>query len=88
MAVILKKKIYSTHNIEEIEFIDEEIYQTLYSTIYLDVERMRGGDTPHNTTNISLLRCSVTTMYPYTLLQNMNLNVFRMYQCIDIMTLN
>ena len=66
MAVILKKKIYSTHNIEEIEFIDEEIYQTLYSTIYLDVERMRGGDTPHNTTNISLLRCSVTTMYPYT----------------------
>ena len=65
MAVILKKKIYSTHNIEEIEFIDEEIYQTLYSTIYLDVERMRGGDTPHNKTNISLLRCSVTTRYPY-----------------------
>ena len=65
MAVILKKKIYSTHNIEEIEFIDEEIYQTLYSTIYLDVERMRGRDTPHNTAHISLLRCSVTTRYPY-----------------------
>ena len=30
MAVILKKKIYSTHNIEEIEFIDEEIYQARY----------------------------------------------------------
>ena len=50
MAVILKKKIYSTHNIEEIEFIDEEIYQTLYSTIYLDVERMRGEVATRRTT--------------------------------------
>ena len=70
MAVILKKKIYSTHNIEEIEFIDEEIYQTLYSTIYLDVERMRGGDTPHNKTNISLLRCSVTTTVGAIIFEN------------------
>lgn len=29
-----RRKIYSTHNIEEIEFIDEEIYQTLYSHIF------------------------------------------------------
>ena len=50
MAVILKKKIYSTHNIEEIEFIDEEIYQTLYSTIYLDAERMRGEEATPRTT--------------------------------------
>ena len=32
----MEKKIYSTHNIEEIEFIDEEIYQTLYSNISKD----------------------------------------------------
>ena len=53
MAVILKKKIYSTHNIEEIEFIDEEIYQTLYSTIYLDAERMRGEEATRRTTQLT-----------------------------------
>ena len=62
MAVILKKKIYSTHNIEEIEFIDEEIYQTLYSTIYLDAERMRGErrrhDAQHNKHLLAHMLCN------------------------------
>ena len=51
MAVIATLEIFHTaHNIEEIEFIDEEIYQTLYSTIYLDAERMRGEEATRRTT--------------------------------------